>query len=245
MFPVNSSWSWRIVARRAPRPRYLDRVQRVDLPGWSSAGAGVVSHPGELAVIGAGFGVSWATAYRYRDEVITGWPRRPPISTMPRWTSPSRAGRTSCSTGSCSVPNAAPRPSTSVKGETINAWFRGSTRSGRERRGRIRPDGLPIWVSDVAPATSRPDRGRDTGVFGRAVLVGRSARPARPRRLRLLRHRPGQQDSDQAAHRWRAPGPGQPGLQHADALGLLSRRMWLRPADLPLASTRRITISPR
>ena len=55
---------------------------------------------GEVEVIGAGFGVPRATAYRYRDEGIRCSPRRPPTCTRPcrRW--PSRAGRTSWSTAS-------------------------------------------------------------------------------------------------------------------------------------------------
>ena len=40
----------------------------------------------------------------------------------------------------------------STKGETINAWYSGKHRApGGNVQAVIRPDGQPIWVSDVAP----------------------------------------------------------------------------------------------
>ena len=49
---------------------------------------------GEVAVIGAGFGVPRATAYRYRDEALTVLAAQAPTCTT-RWRRwPSRAGRT-------------------------------------------------------------------------------------------------------------------------------------------------------
>ena len=40
----------------------------------------------------------------------------------------------------------------SVRGETINSWYSGKHRTpGGNVQAVIRPDGLPIWVSDVAP----------------------------------------------------------------------------------------------
>ncbi len=52
----------------------------------------------DVPVVGAGFGVSRATAYRYRDEGVKVLAEQAPTCTRhwPRW--PSRAGRTSCST---------------------------------------------------------------------------------------------------------------------------------------------------
>jgi DDE superfamily endonuclease len=41
---------------------------------------------------------------------------------------------------------------TSVNGETVNSWYSGKHRApGGNVQAVIRPDGLPIWVSDVAP----------------------------------------------------------------------------------------------
>ena len=55
---------------------------------------------GDLAVVGAGFQVSRATAYRYRDEDIRVLAAQAPDlhEALQRW--PNRAGRTSCSTAS-------------------------------------------------------------------------------------------------------------------------------------------------
>src|SRR5262249_41539196 len=41
---------------------------------------------------------------------------------------------------------------TSVKGETIDAWYSGKhRRPGGNIQAFMRPDGLPIWISDVLP----------------------------------------------------------------------------------------------
>ena len=57
---------------------------------------------------------------------------------------------------------------TSVKGETINAWYSGKHRApGGNVQAVIRPDGLPIWVSDVAPGHLHDlTVARDAGVIG-------------------------------------------------------------------------------
>ncbi len=56
----------------------------------------------------------------------------------------------------------------SVKGETINAWYSGKHRApGGNVQAVIRPDGLPIWVSDVAPGHLHDlTVARDAGVIG-------------------------------------------------------------------------------
>jgi hypothetical protein len=57
---------------------------------------------------------------------------------------------------------------TSVKGETINAWYSGKHRApGGNVQAVMRPDGQPIFVADVAPG-HRHDLtvARDTDVIG-------------------------------------------------------------------------------
>jgi hypothetical protein len=57
---------------------------------------------------------------------------------------------------------------TSVKGETINSWYSGKHRApGGNVQAVMRPDGQPIWVSDVAPG-HRHDLtvARDAGAIG-------------------------------------------------------------------------------
>jgi hypothetical protein len=57
---------------------------------------------------------------------------------------------------------------TSVKGETINAWYSGKHRApGGNVQAVIRPDGVPIAVSQVAPGHLHDlTVARDTGVIG-------------------------------------------------------------------------------
>jgi hypothetical protein len=57
---------------------------------------------------------------------------------------------------------------TSVKGETINAWYSGKHRApGGNVQAVIRPDGVPIAVSEVAPGHLHDlTVARDTGVIG-------------------------------------------------------------------------------
>jgi DDE superfamily endonuclease len=57
---------------------------------------------------------------------------------------------------------------TSVKGETINAWYSGKHRApGGNVQAVIRPDGLPIWVSEVATGHLHDlTVAREAGVIG-------------------------------------------------------------------------------
>jgi len=56
----------------------------------------------------------------------------------------------------------------SVKGETINSWYSGKHRApGGNVQAVVRPDGQPIWVSDVAPGHLHDlTVARDAGVTG-------------------------------------------------------------------------------
>ena len=67
-------------------------------------------NPGDVAVVGAGFGVPRATAYRYRDEVINVLAEQAPDLHRRSSRSPNRAGHTSCSTARSSAPTAVHRP---------------------------------------------------------------------------------------------------------------------------------------
>jgi hypothetical protein len=71
---------------------------------------------------------------------------------------------------------------TSVKGESINAWYSGKHRApGGSIQAVIRPDGQPIWVSDVAPGHLHdPDRRPGRRRHRRAELGRLPTRPAHP-----------------------------------------------------------------
>lgn len=107
---------------------------------------------GDLALVGAGFGVSRATAYRYRDEVIDVLAAHAPDlhEALERvaadgWAHVVVDGKV-FRTDRCA------ETTQSRKGETINAWYSGKHRApGANVQAVIRPDGLPLWVSDVLP----------------------------------------------------------------------------------------------
>ena len=102
----------------------------------------------------------------------------------------------------------------------------------------MRPDGQPIFVSDVAPGHLHDlTVARDTGVIGALnwaasqldlPTLADSGYDGAGQGIKT----PVKQPAD-----GQSPRPGQPGLQHAAALHPLPRRTRLRPAHRPLAST--------
>ena len=172
MLDVPGNWSGArpAAARRAPRARYPEGYAGVDLLvarrcwGWSGSAA-----EGRSPCSGPGSGSPGRppTATATRSSTVLA-AQAPDLheALAARW--PSRAGRTSSSTASCSVPTAAPRPPSSVKGETINAWYSGKHRAlGGNIQAVMRPDGIPIWTSDAAPGHLHDlTVARDTGVIG-------------------------------------------------------------------------------
>jgi hypothetical protein len=84
---------------------------------------------GEIALVGAGFGVSRATAYRYRDEVIDVLAAQAPDLhealqevAQQGWSHVILDGKL-IRTDRCA------ETTESVKGETINAWYSGKHRA--------------------------------------------------------------------------------------------------------------------
>jgi hypothetical protein len=106
----------------------------------------------DVTLLGAGFGVSRATAYRYLSEGITvladragdlhealrrvaadGWPY---VILDGKLFDCDRLTETTLS----------------VKGETIDAWYSGKHRDfGANIQAVMRPDGLPVWTSQALP----------------------------------------------------------------------------------------------
>jgi hypothetical protein len=123
---------------------------------------------GDVALVGAGFGVSRATAYRYRDEVITVLAEQAPdlhdaleqVATQ-GWSHVVLDGKV-FRTGRCA------EITLSAKGEPINAWYSGKHHApGGNIQAVMRPDGLPIWVSDVLPGHRHDSTcARAAGVLG-------------------------------------------------------------------------------
>jgi hypothetical protein len=106
----------------------------------------------DLTLLAAGFGVSRATAYRYRDEVTTLLAGTAPDlhDALRRvaedgWSHVILDGKV-FTTDRCA------QTTTSVKGKTIDAWYSGKHRDfGGNIQAIMRPDGLPIWTAPVSP----------------------------------------------------------------------------------------------
>lgn len=108
----------------------------------------------DLTVLGAGFGISRATAYRYRDEALAVLAARAPDLTealdrvhAEGWAYVILDG-TLVDTDRCQA------KTISRTGEQIDVWYSGKKRGfGGNIQAVMRPDGLPIWVSGVEPGS--------------------------------------------------------------------------------------------
>jgi hypothetical protein len=123
---------------------------------------------GDVEVVGAGFGVSRATAYRYRDEGVKVLAEQAP-DLHEALQEVAEQGWSHVVLDGTVVPSDRCATTTeSVQGEKINSWYSGKCRApGGNVQAVIRPDGLPIWVSEVAPGHLHDlTVARGTGVTG-------------------------------------------------------------------------------
>lgn len=106
----------------------------------------------DVALLAAGFGVSRATAYRYRDEGIAVLAAQAQdLHTALRrvaddgWSHVILDGKLfDC--------DRLTETTLSAKGEVIDAWYSGKHRDfGANIQAVMRPDGLPIWTSEALP----------------------------------------------------------------------------------------------
>jgi hypothetical protein len=106
----------------------------------------------DKALLGAAFGISRATAYRYVTEGITVLTNQAPDL----HTALQRAAADGWShvilDGKLFATDRVAETTSSVKGNTIDVWYSGKHRGfGANIQALSRPDGLPIWTSDAAP----------------------------------------------------------------------------------------------
>jgi hypothetical protein len=123
---------------------------------------------GDVAVVGAGFGVSRATAYRYRDEVIMVLAEQAPDLHEALEQVAEQGWSHVVLDGKVFRTDRSAATTTSLKGAPINSWYSGKHHDfGGNIQALMRPDGLPIWVSDVVPG-HRHDftAARAAGVLG-------------------------------------------------------------------------------
>jgi hypothetical protein len=106
----------------------------------------------EMTALAAGFGISRATGYRYRDEVVTVVSAQAPDLHEALEQVAEQGWSHVVLDGMVIRTDRCAETTTSVRGDTINAWYSGKHRApGGNVQAVIRPDGLPVWVSQVAP----------------------------------------------------------------------------------------------
>lgn len=103
-------------------------------------------------LLGAGFGVSRATAYRYVAEGITVLAACRPDLHDALQRAADEGWAFVILDGKLFDSDRLAETTISVKGKTIDAWYSGKHRDfGANIQAIIRPDGIPIWTSDAMP----------------------------------------------------------------------------------------------
>jgi len=106
----------------------------------------------DKSLLGAGFGVSRATAYRYVAEGIKVLAAAAPDLHAALKRVADEGWSHVILDGKLFATDRLAETTTSVKGDTIDAWYSGKHRDfGANIQAIMRPDGLPIWTSDAAP----------------------------------------------------------------------------------------------
>ena len=107
----------------------------------------------DLAVLGAGFGISRATAYRYRDEVVAVLAAQAPDLTQALDRVRAEGWAYVILDGKIVDTDRLRVKTISRKGETIDLWYSGKRHDfGGNIQAVMRPDGLPVWVPPWSPA---------------------------------------------------------------------------------------------
>jgi hypothetical protein len=106
----------------------------------------------DKTTLGAGFGVSRATAYRYLAEAVRVLAAQTPTLHDALVRVAADGWSHVILDGKLFDTDRLAETTTSVKGDTIDAWYSGKHRDfGANIQAIMRPDGLPIWTSDALP----------------------------------------------------------------------------------------------
>jgi hypothetical protein len=106
----------------------------------------------DKTTLGAGFGVSRATAYRYIAEAVTALAAQTPTLHDALRRVAADSWSHVILDGKLFDTDRLAETTTSVKGATIDAWYSGKHRDfGANIQAVMRPDGLPIWTSAAMP----------------------------------------------------------------------------------------------
>lgn len=106
----------------------------------------------DKTTLGAGFGVSRATAYRYLAEAVRVLAAQTPTLHDALRRVAADGWSHVILDGKLFDTDRLAETTTSVKGDIIDAWYSGKHRNfGANIQAITRPDGLPIWTSDAMP----------------------------------------------------------------------------------------------
>lgn len=106
----------------------------------------------DKTTLGAGFGVSRATAYRYVAEAVRVLAAQTPTLHDALRRVAADGWSHVILDGKLFDTDRLTETTTSVKGDTIDAWYSGKHRGfGANIQAVMRPDGLPIWTSEAMP----------------------------------------------------------------------------------------------
>ena len=109
----------------------------------------------DVALIGRGLGISQATSYRYLDEAIDVLAAQAPDLHQTLAHGREQGWSHVVLDGKVVDTDRLGIKTTSRKGATIDAWYSGKTRDfGGNIQALTRPDGLPIWISEVEPGST-------------------------------------------------------------------------------------------
>jgi hypothetical protein len=152
--------------RRALGTRKGTRI----LTPWRQAVFGLVwfrNRGRDIAQLGAGFGLSRATAYRYHDEVLYVLSAQAPDLTEALQRVQAEGWSHVILDGKVVDSDRCRQKTVSKKGKLIDAWYSGKTHDfGGNIQAVMRPDGLPVWVSDVEPGSVHDLRVAQEHVLG-------------------------------------------------------------------------------
>lgn len=106
----------------------------------------------DKTALGAGFGISRATAYRYVTEAITALAVQAPQLREALERVAADGWSHVILDGKVFDTDRLTETVTSIKGKEVDAWYSGKHRHfGGNIQAVMRPDGLPIWTSEVMP----------------------------------------------------------------------------------------------
>jgi hypothetical protein len=122
----------------------------------------------EMTVLAAGFGIGRATAYRYRDEIVTVLAAQAPDLHEALQQVADEGWSHVIVDGKIFRTDRCAQTTTSVKGTTIHAWYSGKLRAfGGNVQAIMRPDGQPVWTSEVVAGHDHDlTAARDNQVLG-------------------------------------------------------------------------------